>query len=115
MQKFYEKADERILEDCRMFVNDNKNTYADYYTYRKALNLYVRLSESLLDSQNEFDKHIKEECDKIVRLEEGVEKDLAVIRFNQANYCLVLDMQAHEILEQLEIIEKNNRIKSSKL
>ncbi len=109
MKAFYEKANAEILTKCREFVRQNINSKGDYYAYRNALSLYAKLSESLIESQKEFDDAINSEANKIIVLENGVEKDIAIIKFNQTNYCLYLDAEAHDVLEKLEIIEKNNR------
>ena len=111
MKIFYEKANAEILEECKQFIQNYRDSFEDYYIYRKALILYIKLSQSLIDSQRDFDDAIKKETDKIIALDEGMEKDVAVFKFNQSNYCLVLDNSAHCVLEQLEIIEKNNRSK----
>ena len=111
MKIFYEKANKEILEECNQFIQNYRDSFADYYIYRKALCLYIKLSQSLLDSQKDFDDAIKKETNKIIALDEGVEKDVAVFKFNQSNYCLVLDSTAHHVLEQLDIIERNNRRK----
>ncbi len=109
MKVFYEKANDAILRQCQDFILNNKNVTADYYVFRKALELYVELSQSLLESQKEFNDAIKKETDKIVHLQRDIEKQIAVNKFNQANYTLVLDRDAHSVLEQLETIERNNR------
>lgn len=111
MKKFYEKADNQVLARCQEFIEKNINSSGDYYVYKNALNLYVQLSEALIESQKEFDDAIKRETDQIIVLEDGFEKNMAIIKFNQKNYCLYLDIAAHNALEKLEAIEKNNRNK----
>ena len=111
MITFDEKADEPILRQCEEFIHNNENSVADYYVFREALSLYTKLSQSLLDSQKEFDEAIAKEADKIVHLQYDIEKEIAMYRFNQVHYCLVLDQKAHDVLEKLETIESNNRRK----
>lgn len=111
MKTFYEKADETILCQCEDFILEHENSTANYYVFREALSLYAKLSQSLLDSQKEFDEAIAKEADKIVHLQYDIEKEIAMSRFNQAHYCLVLDQKAHDVLEKLETIESNNRRK----
>lgn len=111
MKEFFEKADENVLKECKSFIEQNKNVSASYYVFRDALRLYIKLSQSLLDSQIEFNEALKKEINQIIVLEEGPIRDGAVARFNQANYSLVLDQNAHKVLEQLEVIESNNRKK----
>ncbi len=82
MKIFYEKANKEILEECNQFIQNHRDSFADYYIYRKALCLYIKLSQSLLDSQKDFDDAIKKETNKIIALDEGVEKDVAVFKFN---------------------------------
>lgn len=111
MHIFYEKSNEMILQECKNFINDNKESVADYYVYRKALSLYIKLSQALIESHKDFDEAIKEETDKFIYLDDGPEKDCRIFQFNQANYRLVLDAESHRILEQLSQIEINNRTK----
>ena len=105
--QFYEKADGEILEECRTFVKNNIHSTADYCAYRGALSLFIKLSESLIASHEDFEEAIKAETDKIFGTEASVDKDLAVFKFNQAKYRLILDAEAHHILNQLELIYKN--------
>ena len=107
MKPFYEKADSTILEECKNFIEKNVQTIADYCAYREALRLFIKLSESLIASHEDFEEAIKEETNKLLFLEDGTEKDVAVIKFVQANYRLVLDVEAHRILNQLEMIYKS--------
>ena len=111
MNIFHEKADSTILSECKDFIQTKRTSRADYYVFREALSLYTKLSQSLLESHKDFDDAIKKEVNKFVDLEEDVSKDIAIIKFNQTNYCLMLDMQAHKVLEQLEEIQRNNRRK----
>ena len=111
MTKFYEKSDEVVLNRCKQFVQDNMGKTSDYHVYRDALRLYTELSQSLIDSQKDFDEAITKEAEPIVLLDDGPEKEFRIIQFNQANYSLVLDMEAHKVLEQLMQIEINNRTK----
>lgn len=111
MNTFYEKANEAILKESRDFVKDNIESTADYYIYREALSYYVKLSQSLIDSHKDFDEAIKKETDKLIFLDDGPEKDFHILQFNQANYSLVLDVEAHKVLEQLAQIEIKNRTK----
>ena len=108
MNIFYEKADSVILNQCNAFIQINSTTKADYFIFREALQLYIKLSQSMLESHKDFDDAIKLEVDKFIALEKEVSKDIAIIKFNQANYCLMLDVQAHQTLEQLEEIQRNN-------
>lgn len=108
---FHEKADQDILNKCKTFIQMNSTSKSDYFVFREALQLYTNLSQSMLESHKDFDDAIKLEADKFIALEEDVSKDIAIIKFNQANYCLTLDVQAHQILEQLEEIQSNNRRK----
>lgn len=107
MKQFYEKADSIILDECKEFIVKNAQTNADYYVYSTALRWFIKLSESLIASHKDFDEAIKEETNKLLFLEDGPEKDVAVIKFVQANYRLVLDVEAHCILNQLEMIYKS--------
>ena len=111
MVVFYEKANNAVLQECKEFVELNKESVADYYIYCKALSYYGKLSQSLIDSHKDFEEAIKKETDKFIFLDDGPEKDFYTMRFNLANYSLVLDEVAHRILEQLAQIEKNNRTK----
>ena len=111
MNTFYEKADPNILNESNAFVCKNENSTGNYFVYRKALGLYIKLSQSLIDSHKEFDEAIKKEIDTIVVLEEGPTKDGSIARFNQAHYSLVLDQKAHTVLEKIEEIERKNRRK----
>ena len=111
MIQFYEKADSEIMEECKAFIKGNIQLTADYSAYRGALHLFIKLSESLIASHKDFEEAIKAETDKMIVLEEGVDKEIAIIKFNQANYCLVLDVEAHTVLEQLDLIRKNNQHK----
>ena len=111
MNIFYEKADPAILQECQTFVKSNCLDKANYYTYREALMLYVKLSQSLIDSQKDFNDAIQKETNKIIKLNEEFEKEIAILKFNHAKYTLVLDVAAHKVLEKLETIEKNNRQK----
>lgn len=111
MNVFYEKADQAILNQCKTFIQTNSTTKADYFVFREALQLYTKLSQSMLESHKDFDDAIKLEVDKFIVLEEDASKNIAIIKFNQANYCLILDVQAHQILEQIEEIQRNNRRK----
>lgn len=111
MNIFYEKADQVILNQCKTFIQMHSTTKADYFIFREALQLYIKLSQSMLESHKDFDDAIKSEVDKFIVLEEDTSKEIAIIKFNQANYCLMLDVQAHQTLEQLEGIQRNNRRK----
>ena len=111
MYIFYEKSNETILRECRNFIKDNKESVADYYVYREALSLYIKLSQALIESHKGFDEAIREETDKLIFLDDGLEKDCRIFQFNQANYRLVLDAESHQILAQLSQIEINNRTK----
>lgn len=111
MNVFHEKADQTILNECKNFIQANFASKANYFVFWEALQLYTKLSQSLLGSHKDFDDAIKLEVDKFIDLEEDVSKDIAIIKFNQANYCLMLDVRAHKILEQLEEIQRNNRRK----
>lgn len=86
MHIFYEKSNEKILQDCREFIRDNKESVADYYVYREALSLYIKLSQALIESHKGFDEAIKEEIDKFIFLDDGPEKYCRIFQFNQANY-----------------------------
>lgn len=107
MTIFHEKADREILEECKAFAENNIHSTADYYAYKKALHLFIKLSESLIASHKDFDEAIQEETNKLPFLEDGPEKDIAVMKFVQANYRLALDVEAHCILNQLEMIYKS--------
>ena len=61
MKIFYEKANKEILEECNQFIQNYRDSFADYYIYRKALCLYIKLSQSLLDSQKDFDDAIEKQ------------------------------------------------------
>ena len=111
MVVFHEKANGEILQECKNFVEANKESVADYYIYRESLSYYGKLSQSLIDSHKDFEEAIKKETDKFIFLDNGPEKDFYTMQFNQANYSLVLDTGAYHILEQLAQIEKNNRTK----
>jgi hypothetical protein len=111
MNVFFEKADQMILNECETFIQNNSSAKATYFVFREALHLYTRLSQSLLDSHKDFDNAIKHEVDKFIALEEDISREAAIIKFNQANYCLVLDAKAHKTLEELEKIQRNNRTK----
>ena len=107
MKQFYEKADSEIIEECKVFIKANIHVTADYSAYRGALHLFIKLSESLIASHKDFEETIKAETDKIFGTEASADKDFAVYRFNQANYRLILDAEAHHILNQLELIYKS--------
>lgn len=109
MKKFYEKCDAQLLTKCQKFAEKNINSKGDYYVYREALDLYVQLIESLIKSHKEFDDAIKNETNKIIVLENSLEKDMSIVKFNQANYCLYLDVVAHNMIDKLKMIEKENR------
>ena len=111
MNNFHEKADQEILNKCQSFIQMKSTSKADYFVFREALQLYTKLSQSMLESHKDFDDAIKSETNQFIALEEDVTKEIAIIKFNQANYCLILDVQAHKILEQLEEIQRNNRRK----
>ena len=111
MNVFYENADQTILNECESFIQNNSFSKANYFLFREALYLYTKLSQSLLDSHKAFDDAIKKEVDRFIALEEDASKEVAIIKFNQANYCLVLDIKAHKTLEELEKIQRNNRTK----
>ena len=111
MNIFYEKANEAILKECKDFIKNNNESTADYYVYREALSFYVKLSQLLIDSHKDFDEAIKTETDKLIFLNDGPEKDFHILQFNQANYSLVLNVEAHRVLEQLAQIEIKNRTK----
>jgi len=111
MNTFYEKADPNILIESNTFISENENSTGDYFVYREAVDLYIKLSQSLIDSHKDFDEAVRKETDRIVVLEEGPTKDGSIARFNQANFSLVLDQKAHSVLEKLEAIERNNRRK----
>ena len=104
MIKFYEKANGQVLEECEAFIKSHINSSVDYFAYKGALRLFIKLSESLIASHKDFEDAIKVEADKIFGTEVSFDKDLAVYRFNQANYCLILDVEAHIVLNQLEEI-----------
>lgn len=111
MKEFYEKADENIVNNCKLFIMKYQNSSANYYVFKKALTWYIELSQSLIASHKEFDEAIKTKIGKVILLEDGPEKEATVARFNQGEYSLILDKTAHELLGQLEMIEKNNRRK----
>lgn len=111
MNTFYEKADLNILNESNTFVSKNEDSTGNYFVYREALDLYIKLSQSLIDSHKDFDEAIKKEIDTIVVLEEGPTKDGSIARFKQSHYSLVLDQKAHTVLEKLEEIERRNRRK----
>ena len=111
MKVFYEKADEKILKESENFVEFNKEIKGDNFVCRESLDLFIKLSRSLMDSQKDFDAAIKIESDKIDTLEDGPSKDCAIARFNQANYVLILDKEAHDVLKKLLLIGIENRRK----
>ena len=109
MNIFHEKAEKNIVNECQDFINNNPSNELDYSVFRKALELYTKLSQSLLKSHKEFDEAVKNETEKIVFMEEGTEKDSAIYKFAQQNYCLYLDVEAHRILGQLVMIQQQNK------
>ena len=76
MITFYEKADEPILRQCEEFIHNNENSVADYYVFREALSLYTKLSQSLLDSQKEFDEAIAK-AENIEITDEKLDEEIA--------------------------------------
>lgn len=109
MPTFYETADATILEECQEFIKENSNSHADYHVFKRALELYVKLSQSLIASHKDFDDVIRRESEKIIKLVEGPEKDQLIFQFNKTQYSLVLDIKAHTVLEALNCIEQRNR------
>ena len=111
MKAFHEKADNKMLAKCRVFVEENINSKGDYNVYISALSLYVQLRDALIKSHKEFDDAIISEINKNNTLEDDLERFIAKNKFNQINYYLYPDIEAHNVLEQLDTIEKNNRNK----
>ncbi len=112
MKIFQEKANAEVMKECEGFIQKHSTTTGDYYTFRESLALYLKLAQTLIDSQKDFDNAIRQETDKIIKMEEGIEKERNIIIFNQSNYSLRLDQDAHKVLEELEKIQRNNCKKS---
>ena len=45
MKEFYEKADENIVNNCKLFIMKYQNSSANYYVFKKALTWYIELSQ----------------------------------------------------------------------
>lgn|SRR5574344_49585 len=107
--EFTEKANEKIIDECKKFVKENDKKVNDYSAFKTALTLCTELINSLLESQKPFDDAIKGEIKKLDNLQSEAQKEFFVYEFNGKKMCLHLDVQAHRVLESLEDIEKNNR------
>ncbi len=108
--KYQEKADVNLLNKCNNFIIQNGNTKGNYQIFREALSLCTELIDNLLLSQKDFDDAVKAELEKMPADKEGPEMDAFVYKFNNTELVLELDVNAHKILDQLELIEKNNRV-----
>lgn len=106
---YKEQADLNVLNKCKNFISDNSNKKGDYQVFREALKLCNELITSLLSSQEEFNKAIEAELAKKPADEEGPEMDAFIYKFNGKKLMLQLDVEAHNVLDKLEIIQKNNR------
>lgn len=107
--EYKEQADSKVLKKCKNFILENSNKEGDYQVFREALKLCNELITSLLASQEEFNKAIKAELAKKPANEEGPEMDAFIYKFNNKKLMLKLDVDAHKVLDELEIIKKNNR------
>lgn len=105
---FQEKADSEVLLRCKDFVVKSKEIVNDYQTFRNALYLGIELRKSLIASHKDFDDFLIERIKDIDFLD-GIERDVFVIKFNNEKHSLLLDVEAHHVLDELEVIEKRNR------
>lgn len=107
--KYKEQADLDLLNECKDFISKNSNKKGNYQIFKEALKLCNKLITSLLSSQEEFNEAVKTELTKMPANEEWLEMNAFIYKFNNTELILELDVDAHNVLEKLEIIEKNNR------
>lgn len=107
--KYKEQADLDLLNECKDFISKNSNKKGNYQIFKEALKLCNELITSLLSSQEEFNEAVKTELAKMLANEEWLEMNAFIYKFNNTELILELDVDAHNVLEKLEIIEKNNR------
>lgn len=72
------------------------------------MTLTDKLINSLLESHKPFDDFIKGIIKPMNQLDD-IEKDVFAVWFNNQKYRLILDVEAHHVLEKLEYIERQNR------
>ena len=107
MTNYYEKANPEIIEESKQFIEENKETTGDYFAFRKALSLYIQLSESLIESHKAFDEAIQADIDKYIS-KGDIGGYLLENVLNSKQYKLYLDVEAHVVLNELYKIQHNN-------
>ncbi len=106
---FFEKADSEIIKECQKFISENQDKENDYYCYHESLYLASRLIDSLLNSHKEYDDVIRKKCQQYNELENQIKKEVFATSFNNQEYTLVLDLEAHSVLDILNDIQNKNR------
>lgn len=104
MKRYYEKADEEILNKCKSFIQENKGL-SDYTVYKSAINLTTELINSLLESHKDFNEDIKKEIDTINNEEDEIKRLFMMNAFKEKEYTLFLDVEAHNIIKELDSIK----------
>lgn len=111
MREFYEKANEKILVKCKNFIANNLYKKNEYNVYREALTLSCELIDSILESQEGYNNEIAKLSELKIEGMIGAEyRTVNGFEFHYLNDILYLyfDKEAHEILEQLELIQNSN-------
>ena len=108
MDDYFEKGNYKLVEKCERFVNENRDKKGIHSIASKALKLSKKLIGSLLRSQRFFDRRIKDEMQIIESAQSDIQKEIYMLNFNNKKIVLRLDARAHEALESLELIIKNN-------
>ena len=107
-EHFSEKAHFKHKEKCKLFIKKNFEVKNNHEVGKKALKLCHKLMGSMLRSQRFFDWRIKLEVEFINSLESEMAKEIAIANFRQKDILLLLDSDAHEVFDNLQIIIKNN-------
>lgn len=106
--KYYEKGNFKILKKCESFARKNSNVTNNHAIGSKALKLSNKLLGSLLRSQRSFDNRIRTELKQINSCPQSLQQQIYIYQFNQKNICLVLDVESHKAIDDLNIIINNN-------
>ena len=112
MNIFYEKADEMIVKECKVFVDKNGKEQGNKKVASESLLLTDKLIKSLIESQKDYNDKVRALYYNVLKIanEKGDSAALVhEIAFNNYSPILVLDQQAHMILAELNKIWNNNR------
>lgn len=105
MKTFSDKTPEDVLKKCEVFIQKHETSVANFEICKRTWELIDELIQSQINSHSDLDETIHTDCENVMLMDKGVEKNGEV---NRQRFSLRLDALAWVLLQKLVEIAKKN-------